>query len=1093
MRRKCLLFAAAFLLTLGANAQADVTSQYIVNPGFEESTPVEITECMGYGSNALGNGYSLIAHHSTYGGYDYETTGWKLLAQNVNANGGVVSYGGNVQYSKSSFEALPATGPLATSGNNCLCLCGNNSLVYQQPNAITLPAGSYRLVVRIYTYNGVYSHDTPTFKVKSQTGFVTTDGKEYFSQNLSDSKEITVNSNEWNEDVIEFELTEPATGHLQISYGTQYYMLVDDLYLEVQTGIITTALQKVLVKANALNEAMGGNNEILLDVINNAESFIANPTSQDEVAIKVQQVYDGMAAALTETPLTAPVNLNVSYLENASFETGVSPWTWGSQSGTVGLPINDESTPYIDGKNVVEFSQTGSNSLSQIIGHLPAGYYILDAKLNQNAKLSLGDSEAACVGGTEALYLRVHTPTLNFAGGELNVSIKANKSYRVDDFRLFYSKDESQLLPIVYAKAKAEMQAILDDEQFAVITGSERTDLEYTVNMEGTNYDELMSEMYAAATAFIAAKSDYKKFETAKTAAAAYSQEKYPYASAEIYAEIQTLIGTAPTSAANALELKEQLDYACFKYYVSNAYCEGVSNTDYTANILGANATADATGWAAQNMAVRSDKTGWNNPKTGETDAVVYGVTSDYYRASANTASILKQTIKNLPAGDYVLSMTMMGSNSLPVYVFFNGELIGTMTGVGTYGGGKYGAGWNEYVFPFTKADDTDMPIQLQCKPEANYKEWYVDNFRLFKLESEVEDENTYGIVGDFSSWDDDLMLTKGEGNVYTLTVDDFEVKEVKTFEYKVRANEEWGGYELPASGSDPANLSWTPEKSGIYTLTFTFNRDENTCVLSAERTDDCTWTVYFVNNGEWDKVFAYTWTNGSADQNAEWPGVELALDGERYVYSVKAENAPAHIIFNNGDTEAMVQTEDLEFVDGQEYSYVMIPAEITSVALSGAWNGWSTTDEMTSDVENVYTMELDLANVDGDQTFKLLVNGGGDESDNWAGWMGNNQVEIEAPEGWITGADEATGSNLQLNHSITGYSTYAVTATWTPNPLYYQGWKLTFEGRTSTGIQETMNYELRTMNCFDLQGRRTSGQLKKGLYIVDGKKVVMK
>jgi len=37
-------------------------------------------------------------------------------------------------------------------------------------------------------------------------------------------------------------------------------------------------------------------------------------------------------------------------------------------------------------------------------------------------------------------------------------------------------------------------------------------------------------------------------------------------------------------------------------------------------------------------------------------------------------------------------------------------------------------------VFEFTKDDATDMPLQLQCKPDANYKEWYIDNFRLYLL-----------------------------------------------------------------------------------------------------------------------------------------------------------------------------------------------------------------------------------------------------------------------------------------------------------------------------------------------------------------------
>ena len=32
------------------------------------------------------------------------------------------------------------------------------------------------------------------------------------------------------------------------------------------------------------------------------------------------------------------------------------------------------------------------------------------------------------------------------------------------------------------------------------------------------------------------------------------------------------------------------------------------------------------------------------------------------------------------------------------------------------------------------------MPLQLQSKYEANYKDWYVDNFRLYLLSDEGED-----------------------------------------------------------------------------------------------------------------------------------------------------------------------------------------------------------------------------------------------------------------------------------------------------------------------------------------------------------------
>ena len=88
MKKKSLLFAVAFLYTIiGVQAQTDVTSQYIINPGFEDCEAVEITECHGYASIVLGNGYSLMISQTIEAGYDYAEQGWQLVSQNINANG----------------------------------------------------------------------------------------------------------------------------------------------------------------------------------------------------------------------------------------------------------------------------------------------------------------------------------------------------------------------------------------------------------------------------------------------------------------------------------------------------------------------------------------------------------------------------------------------------------------------------------------------------------------------------------------------------------------------------------------------------------------------------------------------------------------------------------------------------------------------------------------------------------------------------------------------------------------------------------------------------------------------------------------------
>lgn len=926
MKKKSLLFAVAFLyIIIGVQAQTDVTSQYIINPGFEDCEAVEITECHGYGSTVLGNGYSLMISQTIEAGYDYAEQGWQLVSQNTNANGGVVGYGGKVQYSKSGFEDLPANGPTTSSGSKAFCFCGNNALVYKQPESVTLPAGSYKMTVYIYPYNGAYSSAQPTTRVKDFTGFIDNEGNEYFSPNRTgtNKEEITLNSNAWNEEVIEFELTQETTGHFQVSYGIQYFLVVDDIKLEYQGGVVTTSLSNVVAKAENLNAELNSND--LAEAISNAQDFIANPTTQEDVATQVEALYTAMATALAAT--TEPVNITAAYLENPSFETGIAPWTWVSATGNVGEPINTESTPFIDGKNILEFTNSGTNGISQTISHLPAGYYIIDAKLNQKAFLKIGTGSGTLIqGGMDALFLRVHPSAYNLtADGELTVGAQASVAYRVDNFRLFYGKDEASLLNVLLQDVKADAQAIVAMSKFDIVTGEERTNL--LAAIDGTDIDAINT----SANAFVTATDSYNSLEKAKTAAAAYNQEAYPYAKEEIFQQIQTLMATSPTSAAHAQEMATQLNEACFNYYVSNAYCEGVANAvDYTEKIAAANATGTnvATAWHKLNMEIRTDKTAWTNPKTNEADKNVYGVTADYYRNSNEKNSYMWQTISGLPKGKYVLSVTYMSPATVSAEVLVNDEKVGSMTGVGMYGGGVYGGGWVENVITFDKADDQDMNLKLQYTGTANYQDWYFDNLRLYCIDAEQpqDEEHEYGIVGDFSDWDTDLMMTQAEDGTYTLTITDLEVREPKTFEYKLRADQQWGVYELPAPGSDPQNFSWTPEMSGFYTLNFVFNLEENSLTLDAERTDDCTWTATYVNVADWAEVWAYTWTDENM-QMGEWPGTQLTateeqVDGHNvYAFSYKGEAAPAFIIFNNGQGGDTNQTNDLEFVDGKQYT----------------------------------------------------------------------------------------------------------------------------------------------------------------------------
>ena len=712
---------------------SDVTSQYIPNAGFEECEALPTVVYHDNQNNVDINKIELYSVWNEEKGEDYESTGWKLVAKQTNANGGVVTYGCNIQSGKyaTAGEPGPAEGVTGLKG---LCFCGAAGLVYQQANEITLPAGIYRLTVNLYARNGQTSNPGPTQQVTNiKTGFMPTGGAE---ENLIPAvrKSQQFASNAWDQDVLEIELTQPTTGRFQICYGSSYFVVVDDVKLEYQGGVVTTALANVIGKAQALNNEL--NNSTLTAAIQTAENFIANPTTQEDVTTQVETLYNAMATALAAT--TTPVNITAAYLENASFESGkIDPWTWVDKTGTVGEPVNEASTPFLDGKNVVEFASTGTNGITQEITHLPAGYYAIDAKLNQKAFLKVGSSSTLIQGGTDALFLRVHPAVYHATStGSMNVGAQASVSFRVDDFRLFYAKDEASLLAALLPAVKADGEAVLGMSQFDGITGSERTSLQSAVN--GTDIDAINT----ALNAFVNAKDAYDKLVKAKNEAAAYQPEDYPYADAEIYQQIQDLIAANAESAADAKTKAEELVALCFSYYVSNAYCEGVkSAVDCTSSIAGANATGTnvATAWHKLNMEIRTDKTAWVNPKTQENDKNVYGVTADYYRTANEKECYMWQTISGLPAGKYVLSVTYMSATTVVPEVQVDGVKIGDLKGVGSYGGGVYGGGWVENVFEFDKADGNDMELRLRYVGTANYQDWYFDNLRLYRIEGTTD------------------------------------------------------------------------------------------------------------------------------------------------------------------------------------------------------------------------------------------------------------------------------------------------------------------------------------------------------------------
>jgi len=712
MKRISLLFAIAAMFFTTANAQmSDVTAQYISNSGFEECAIATTVDGV----------VQLVANDKNP--VDYADKGWTFKEGydgSSSFNAGVAEYPIKVKYSKwlAGLEG-PATGPTAEANTKAMCFTGSKSALYKQTDEITLPAGSYKLTVNVWAYNGGTTNPSPTIDVKNGTGFVTTSGTEYLS-----TKKM-FKSSDWDTDIIEIELTAPTTGRFQITYGSSYFVTIDNLKLEYAGGVITTALQNVITKAKALNKEL--NNSDLGTAIAAAEDFVNNPTDQDAVTTQIETLYSAMGSALSAT--TVPVNITAAYLENASFESGsIDPWAWGTKTGSVTEPINEFSLPYIVGKYVVEFTQSGSNKFTQTVTHLPSGYYLLDAKLNSDASVIIANATNSCTGGTDALFIRACNSPLQFVGGDMEVGASSNAAFRADDFRLFYANDEASLQALNLAAIKADAQAIIADNQFVNVTGDERTDLEEALNgTDGTVINKMVN-------AFFKAKDAYNDFVKAKTAAAPFTKENYPYAKAETLELIQSLVNSTPVTRAMAQEKATQLVAACKSVVIENAYCDGIEGkTDYTTNIVAADATGSSINgaWTASNMAIRNISKNKARPnKDGTTDRVVYGTAESYSSTNTSVTASIEQTISGLPAGDYVLSIAMMAKKDLPIAIRINNSKKATFTGTGTVTTDN----WAEVVVSFTKADANSLTIRLEESEEVTYKEWYFDNFRLYAL-----------------------------------------------------------------------------------------------------------------------------------------------------------------------------------------------------------------------------------------------------------------------------------------------------------------------------------------------------------------------
>lgn len=504
--------------------------------------------------------------------------------------------------------------------------------------------------------------------------------------------------------------------------------------------------------------------------------------------------------------------------------------------------------------------------------------------------------------------------------------------------------------------------------------------------------------------------------------------------------------------------------------------------------------------------------------------------------ASTNTANV-EALLPNLTseAGNYPglgVALTDLGGMEVPTECFQAEEY--------------FAAGLYKVTTPIIEVGpDGKLTIGINNTYNDVAGSWVLfDNFRLTYLGL---GNQTMAIVGDFSEdgWEATkgipMTLSEDNNSIWTATLNNFEVKSDKlNYEFKSFANGKDNEYVLPATENQTYNFDFDGARAGIYNIVFTANTADNTVKISAI---EKVFTAYYDNTlSNWNKVYAWAWIeNGENYTGGTWPGVELTEKDANgnYIFSITRNlpnNGPALIIFNDGESN---QTADLNFVNGATYMTINENADYVAKDINNAVVILNRTLVDNNGTWNTFCVPFDISNNDlkaqfGDdvKVAEYSETADGENSTVNFSTMATPAVTANVPvllksntteTSFVFGGAIKTGEAKVAGNNYDFVGTYTALTTIPENDYFLSSNKLyksagattiagtrayikakaagarvvkiTFDGvdDTTTGIETIGNGQQKVDNMFDLQGRRVNNASKSGVYIMNGKKVVVK
>ncbi|MCR5139420.1 MAG: hypothetical protein K6B45_04570 [Bacteroidaceae bacterium] len=685
MKKKLLfLLGGAFLgglFSLNVSAQTDVTSTYLTNADFSQGTPITVGVCT-YAKDTQSNGTEfsqLVA-----------VDGWDIVENGDARAGGLVAFGSGVWIGGPGYTA-PATNSDGDATGNILGLVGVWTGLAQYTQSVTLPAGTYTLVLGVYNSVG----GTEAF-AKNLIGFIEDGGTEH----LATTTQYGVNT--WKYEFISFTLDAETKGKISLGYKST------DQGSGKMPHLFLSGIQ-------------------LFDGALDAEAY--------EAAKEAARNAKELAANKEKLAGCSYANPSEDLLVNGSFDTADQGWTLTN----MGYQKNGErSTRYVEKWD--QNPLTGTGSAAQTIKNYPAGAYIFTATVHTNktetggATLKVNDASEP-VSGSWKEYKVVYNLA---ADGNVTVAFEYNNLasnwVAIDGASLVYGGDYEAYVTAAHkgdwdAALAAANEALASDD-YKNVVGEEKTALEAEVaKAEPTTadgYDAATAALNDARRTFTDAKPSYDALADANGYVEAAGTLKYADQTKKPAAS-----GTA-TSAADAVSKAAATMTAVRVYYESHAAAEAVAKAvDKTAVITNATDPTNNDGWTWEGNK--------NNPASNEPWTDADGTNTHSYFDGGNWSAnawttTMKQTIA-IPAGKYLLTAKARAATNV-TFTLSVGEASVSLPHVGSTGN-VFDRGWGDASVEF-ETEGENVEIMVKATTETIHEWFSISAFRLVQLEEIV-------------------------------------------------------------------------------------------------------------------------------------------------------------------------------------------------------------------------------------------------------------------------------------------------------------------------------------------------------------------